>query len=313
MQRRVVVIGKNRLAVDCLDVVLAAGDEVVLAVADAGDEGHDGWQPSFRAAAEARGLSVVAPGDVNAPEFVADVDAVHPDFLLSFQAAQILRSPLIATARVATLNLHFGPLPRYRGVAPIAWAMINGEAATGVTIHHINPGVDSGALLRSRAVPIEEADTGRTLYDRCAAAGVALFRDTWPGLRQGTIHGTPQADADVLYYNRHSIDFSRREVSWRADARSVFNWVRALIFPPFQYPLVRLNGTELEIGTVRWDRRPHRGRPGEILAADADGSLVVAAPGGRLIVGALRMGGQQVGSAALSAAGFIAGAVLDDA
>ena len=67
MQRGVVVIGKNRLAVDCLDAVLAAGDEVLLAVADTGDEGRDGWQPSFRAAAEARRLPVVAPADVNAP------------------------------------------------------------------------------------------------------------------------------------------------------------------------------------------------------------------------------------------------------
>lgn len=313
MQRGVVVIGKNRLAVDCLDAVLAAGDEVLLAVADAGDEGRDGWQPSFRGAAEARRLPVVAPADVNAPEFVAEVDALRADFLLSFQAAQILRSPLIATARVATLNLHFGPLPRYRGVAPIAWAMINGEAATGVTMHHINPGVDSGELIQSRHVPIEDTDTGRTLYDKCTAAAVGLFGDMWPQLRQGTIHGTPQADADVLYYNRHSIDFSRREVSWRADARTIFNWVRAFIFPPFQYPLVRLNGAELEIGSVRWDRRPHRGRPGEILAAEGEGGLVVAAPGGRLIVGGLRIGGQPAGAAALAAAGFTAGAVLDDA
>ncbi len=310
MERRVVVIGKNRLAVECLDVVLDAHDVIVLAVADAADDGHDGWQPSFRAAAERRGLPLLAPPDVNAPAFVAQVEAQQPDFVLSFQAAQILRSPLIATARVATLNLHFGPLPRYRGVAPIAWAMINGEAATGVTIHHINPGVDSGELVRSWSVPIDDADTGRTLYDKCSEAAVALFRDAWPELREGPIHGTPQEDAEALYYNRHSIDFSQRQVSWRADARTIFNWVRAFIFPPFQYPLVRLDGVEVEIGSVNWDRRPHRGRPGEILAMD-DNGLVVAAPGGRLLLGALRTDGRQADRGELAAAGFAPGAVLN--
>lgn len=311
MARRVVVIGKNRLAVECLDVVIEAGDEVALAVADAGDDGTDGWQPSFRGAAERHGLPLAAPADVNDPAFVARIDAEEPDFVLSFQAAQILRRPLIATGRVATLNLHFGPLPRYRGVAPIAWAVINGEAATGVTIHRINPGIDSGEIVRSAAVPIDDADTGRTVYDKCTGAGIALFREAWPELRTGAIESHPQDPGAALYYNRHSIDFSRRRVSWHADARSIADWMRAFIFPPFQFPLIAVDGTEHEVAGVTWDRAPHRGRPGEILEVDGT-RIVVGAPGGRLTLGPLRREGTDLDADGV-AAGFSVGAVLEDA
>ena len=311
MARRVVVIGKNRLAVECLDVVISAGDEVILAVADAGDDGIDGWQPSFRGAVDRRGLPLAAPADVNDPTFVERVDAEEPDFVLSFQAAQILRRPLIATGRVATLNLHFGPLPRYRGVAPIAWAVINGEAATGVTIHRINPGIDSGEIVRSAQVPIDDVDTGRSVYDKCTEAGIGLFREAWPEIRTGTFASRAQDSGEALYYNRHSIDFSRRRASWQADARSIANWMRAFIFPPFQYPLIALGGTEHEVAGVSWDRGPHRGRPGEILAVDG-ASIVVGAPGGRLTLGPLRRDGADL-DAATVAAGFAVGSVLENA
>jgi len=310
MARRVVVIGKNRLAVECLASIIAAGDEVVLAVADTSDDGRDGWQPSFRGAAERLALPVVIPPSLNDPDFVRHVDEEEPDFVLSFQAAQILRRPLIATGRVATINLHFGPLPRYRGVAPIAWAMINGESTTGVTLHHIKPGVDDGDIIRSATVPITDADTGRTLYDRCTDAGVALFRESWSDIRTGAVDAAPQDAAHALYYNRHSIDFGVRRVSWRADAVTIANWVRALIFPPFQYPLIALDGVEHEVCGASVDREPHRGRPGEILAAEGD-RIVVAAPGGRLTLGPIGREAAALNAAGLAAAGLVPGAQLE--
>jgi methionyl-tRNA formyltransferase len=296
--------------VDCLAVVLEAGDDVVLAVADGADDGRDGWQPSFRAAAEARGLRVAAPRSVNAPEFVEAVARLSPDYLLSFQAPQILRTPLIEAASVATLNLHFGPLPRYRGVAPIAWAIINGETATGVTLHHIDPGIDSGDIVASASVAIDPDDTGRTLYDKCTEAGVSLFAESWPSVRGGLVPRRPQSSADALYYNRHSIDFRQRRISWRGDARAIADRARALIFPPFQYPAVALGGMEFDVAGVTWDREPNRGRPGEILAV-VDDRLMVAAPGGRLLVGPLRRAGVILGADGLAQSGFAVGVMMD--
>jgi UDP-4-amino-4-deoxy-L-arabinose formyltransferase/UDP-glucuronic acid dehydrogenase (UDP-4-keto-hexauronic acid decarboxylating) len=282
-----VILGKNELAAGCLRVVLDAGDEVALAVADPGDSGVDGWQPSFKRAAESLQLPVRVPANVNDPGFVSEVEALGPDFILSFQAAQILRPPLIATGSMGALNLHFGPLPRYRGVAPVAWAIINGEVETGVTLHRIEPGIDSGAVVASLTVPIGPDDTGRSLYDKCTTAGIRLFTDSWPRIRLGDFQPRAQSPDEALYYNRYSIDFSQRTVRWDADAKATANWVRAFIFPPFQYPVVHAGTNAIEVGAVSWDRGPHAGRPGSILAIE-DEAILVAAPGGRVRLGQLR-------------------------
>ena len=311
MSRRVALIGRTRLAVACLDVVIAAGDDVVAVIPDAKDEGTDGWQPSLRRVATELGLPILDHGNVNDPEFVGRVDELAPDFLLSFQAAPILRAPLIDTARVAALNLHYGPLPRYRGVSPIAWALLNGETSHGVTLHVIEPGIDSGPIVRGREVPIEAHDNGRTLYDRCVDAGIALLADTWPAVRAlTTLDAEPQDETRALYYNRYAMDFSDRAVQWAHDCQTIANRIRAFIFPPFQYPEVTLRGGgTYSIRAVSWDRLPHRGRPGEILDGRADG-IVVGAPGGRITLGSLAVGDRVVGHDELVEAGFVAGGLL---
>jgi methionyl-tRNA formyltransferase len=307
--RRVVILGKNRLAVECLRIVQSAGDEIVLAMPEPNDDGRDGWQPSFRAAIEATGLPMRQVPDINAPEAVEAVGATSPDFLLSFQAGQILRRALLSVPAFGAWNLHFGSLPRYRGVAPIAWALLNGERSTGATLHRIDPGVDSGAIVATADVPIERDDTGRSLYDKVTDAGIQLFREWWPRLRSGAVETRRQESADVLYYNRHSIDFSRRELDWRNDCERIANQARALIFPPFQYPVIRLGEREIEIRRFAWDRQPHRGRPGEILAVEAE-TIVVGAPGGRILLQELAVDGRTVTARDHGQLGLVTGAIL---
>lgn len=305
----VVVIGKNRLAVGCLEAVVHAGDDVVLAVADPSDDGGDGWQPSFLAAARRLGLPTATPRDVNHGDFVSEVRELAPEFILSFQAAQILKPPLIEASSRATINLHFGPLPRYRGVAPIAWAIINGERSTGVTIHQIDPGIDSGDILASADVAIAKDDTGRSLYDKCTEAGIVLFARSWSELRSGQAIGHPQPASDALYYNRHSIDFTARRIDWSWDAERLANWVRAFIFPPFQFPALVLGEAEYDVTSVEQDRAAHRGRPGQVLEVEGD-RLLVGVPGGRLGLGPLMRGGLALDASELAARGFVRGVVL---
>ncbi len=305
----VVVIGKNRLAVGCLEAVVHAGDEVVLAVADPSDDGSDGWQPSFLAAARRLGLPTSTPPDVNHGDFVSEVRQLSPEFILSFQAAQILKPALIEASSKATMNLHFGLLPRYRGVAPIAWAIINGEQSTGVTLHHIDPGIDSGEVVASAEVAIGRDDTGRSLYDKCTEAGIVLFSHAWSKLRAGQISGQPQAESDALYYNRHSIDFTARRINWSWDAERLANWIRAFIFPPFQFPSLVLGDGEYDVTSVEQDREAHRGRPGQVLEVEGD-RILVGVPGGRLRLGPLVRGGLALEGSALTARGFVRGAVL---
>lgn len=309
---RVVMIGRTRLAVRALEIVLASGDEVATVIPDPTDTGADGWQPSLRGAATRRGVTVLDAANVNDPEVVARVAGMSVDFLLSFQAAPILRAPLIATPRVAALNLHYGPLPRYRGVSPIAWAIMNGETTHGVTLHHIDPGVDSGAIVTGREVAIQPCDTARDLYDRCVDAGIDLFAEVWPRIRGlDRVQGTPQAPEDALYYNRYALDFSDRRIRWNADCATIVNRIRALIFPPFQLPETGIGShTSVDVHGVTWNRAPHRGRPGEILAAN-DGTLTVGAPGGQIMLGPISGHSGSMSDADLAAAGLVVGAMLD--
>jgi len=308
--RRVAVIGRTRLAVECLEVLLHSGDEVVAVIADPDDSGIDGWQPSLSHAASVRGLRVVQPANVNEPAVVAELAAMRPDFLFSFQASSILRGPLIGVASVAALNLHFGRLPRYRGVAPIAWALINGESESAVTLHHIERGVDSGPIVAARIVPINAEQTGRALYDACVDAGIGLFAEVWPTIRLlDEVPGTPQDESESLYYNRHALDFRARRVPWNLDCEAIANRMRAFIFPPFQHPELFASGQCYEVRAFTWDRQPHAGRPGEILEATED-AVVVAAPGGRILLHELQSGDRRLVGIALSAH-FAPGSVFD--
>lgn len=309
-KRRVVVLGRTSLAVEGLRTVLDAGDEVVLVVADPGDDGVDGWQRSLRREAEDRGIPTVAPRNVNDPEVVGTIRAAGAEILLSFQAAWILAAPLIETPSLGALNLHFGPLPRYRGVAPIAWAIMNGERSTGVTLHHIDTGVDSGPVIASAVVPIDESDTGRTLYDKCLVAAVRLFRDRWPTLRESIPAGSAQDPNAALYYNRWALDFTDRRVRWDRDCEVVASWIRAFIFPPFQYPQVALpDGRLLDVAAISWDRAPHRRRPGEVLAVRRNG-VIVAAAGGRILIREFSTGGRTISAEDPVLAGLVPGARL---
>lgn len=311
MKRRVALIGRTGLAVSCLYTVLRAGDDIVAVIPDAGDDGTDGWQPSLRGAAERAELPIIGAPNVNDPAFVTQLAQLRPDFLLSFQAAPILRAPLIATARIAALNLHYGPLPRYRGVSPIAWALLNGEQAHGVTLHVIEPGIDSGPIVDGRSVSIDPGDTGRSLYDRCVEAGIALFREAWPVVReQERIEARPQDDDASLYYNRWALDFSDRRIRWTDDCVLVANRIRALIFPPFQYPeFATESGGECRVGAVAWDRQPHRGRPGEVLAVAGD-VVTVAAPGGRILLREVAVDQSVLTGEGLLAVGVVPGSTL---
>jgi methionyl-tRNA formyltransferase len=307
---RVVLLGKNALAVGCLEVLREGGAEIVLVVADPGDDGSDGWQPSLAGAAERAGIPIERPSRINDPLVVEAVTKLRPEILLSCQYAQILGAGIRAAASVGTLNLHFGLLPRYRGVAPIYWAIHNGETEAGVTLHHVDAGIDSGDLIAAARVSIRPDDTARDLYERSTAAGIELLRETWPAIRAGDIPRRPQDRTESLYYNRYSVDYERRRLEWNADCETIANRARALIFPPFQYPEVCLSGEILEVGRVDRDRGDHQGRPGQILAVD-DAGLLVAAPGGRLRLGDLRLGGRPLDGAALARLEAAPGVMLE--
>jgi methionyl-tRNA formyltransferase len=276
---RVVLCGKNTAATECLEHLVERGDEV-WALGVAGDDGADGWQRSFRRRAEALGVRFEQPRRINAPETIERLAAFAPDVLVSIQYDQILKGPLFRTIGCACLNLHFALLPRHRGVAPIAWAVMQGDAEAGVTLHHMVEDIDAGDVVAQRRVPIAPDDGARQVYEKVSAATVALFRESHPFPASLLGRRLPQ-DASVASYHRAGdFDFSRRAVDWTRPAAELQRWLRAMIFPPMQHPETTLGGRRLEIRRVGGVLGPVADvAPGTVVSAGADGIVVAAADG----------------------------------
>jgi len=275
---RILLAGKNDTAVEALEFLRERGDTVRV-VGIASDSAKDGWQRSLAGAARSAGIELDQPPKINAPETIARLAAWKPDLLVSIQYDQILKEPFFRGIGCPCLNLHFALLPRNRGVAPIAWALLEGDRETGATLHHMLVDIDAGDVVAQRAVPIADTDTGRALYDKVSVAASALFREAYPFGPALLRRRLPQDPARATYHWNGDFDFSKREVHWHQDARRLQRWLRALVFPPFQFPLFTLGGRRLAITAVAGEVRPCDATPGSVLAATA-GALEIAARDG---------------------------------
>ena len=176
---RCVLAGKNRAAVECLRF-LVDEDAETLVVAAKSDDGIDGWQPSLLKAAREANVEFIQPAKIKDPDTVEAIVAYEPDVLVSVQYDQILGAGLLDSPDFACLNLHFALLPRQQGVAPIAWALLEGDAQAGVTLHRMVLDIDAGDIIAQRSTDIGPRTTGRALYEAVADLASELFVASYP-------------------------------------------------------------------------------------------------------------------------------------
>ncbi len=238
-------------------------------------------------------------------ERLADYDA---DWLISIQYDQILRESLFDAVRCPCLNLHFSLLPRHRGVHPIAWAILSGDAEAGVTLHHMVPDIDAGHVIDHRRVAIDPGGTARDLYDALSAACFELFRDSVPFSSALLDRRVPQDPALASYHRAGDLDFGRR-VDWSRPAADLHAWLRAMIFPPFQYPETGCGGERMRIERVapKLGPAPKVAEPGCIVARVERG-IEVAAGDGAIVIEAMA----RAGDATLDAESTLADVAIGD-
>jgi methionyl-tRNA formyltransferase len=239
---RVLLAGNNEAACLVLDLLLEAlPPRHVLAVVPPGGV-HHAWQPSLERHAAARGVPVLAPLDVNDDATVAAVAGHRAELLLSVYYTQLFGERLLAALEGPAVNFHPSLLPRHRGVAPLIWAIAEGDTMTGVTAHHIDAGIDTGRVVAQRKLPIHPDDSGHTLHRKAARLVSGTAAELLRGWLAG--HGVPEGSAQSGRATSHStgdpqlnrIDFSQP----RARIRDI---VRALA-PP-------LPGAWCEVGERR--------------------------------------------------------------
>lgn len=229
--------------------------------------------PPVKELAERLGLPIMQPEKASAPETVDALAALRPEILVVASYGQLLRRRLFALAPRGTINLHASLLPKYRGAAPVHWAVIHGEKETGVTTFLLDEGMDTGDLLLMERTPIGEEETTGEVERRLATLGADLVLRTLAGLEDGSLTPTAQRDDDVSYAPKLTREDGR--IDWEQPAAAIHDRVRGLHPWPGAFSL--LGDERLKIHrTVRTGIGRGTVRPGETALRETGRFLVAA-------------------------------------
>lgn len=235
---RIIFMGTPDFAVGTLTALIEAGHEIVLAVTQP-DKPQGRKQtlvaPPVKEAAVSRGIPVFQPKRVREPEALAELKKYEPELIVVAAFGQLLPKELLDMPTFGCINVHASLLPKYRGAAPIQWAILNGDALTGVTIMRMDVGLDTGDMIAKEEVAIAPEDTGGTLFDKLAKAGAELLVRTIPSIADGTAVYTPQDESEATKVGQISkkdgrIDFTRSARSIECQVRGLNPWPSAYTY-----------------------------------------------------------------------------------
>ena len=281
-----VFCGTPSFAVPTLEKLVGAGHSVPLVVTQPDRPRGRGMEVAVSPVKDAAihlGIAVVQPTTIkNNAEFRDQLAAIRPDAIIVVGYGRIIPQWMIDLPRLGNLNLHASLLPKYRGAAPIQWAIANGESVTGVTTMRIDAGLDTGNILMQREIPIGPEDTAQTLGPKLASIGADLMVETLRGLDSGQVRPTPQDHsqatlAPILKKEDGRMDFAR-------SAKDLFNRLRG--FQPWPGAFTIFKGKTLQV---------HGAQPVQRAGALTPGELAVE--GTRLFVGCGKNKGKDADSA----------------
>jgi len=232
---------------------------------------------------------VATPDEPNAPAFVAKVQALQPDFLFSFYYRSMLGRPLLATARRGAFNMHGSLLPRYRGRAPVNWAVLHGETQTGATLHEMVVKPDAGRIVDQEAVPILPDDLAVDVFGKVTGAAERVLARSLPGLVDGSAVLRPQDLSKGSYFGGRRPEDGR--IDWAQPAKRIHDLVRA-VAPPYPGAFTDLEGSRLRVLRTRLLPRRDPACAPASLHAEAGRCLVACVDGGVLEVLELELDGK---------------------
>ena len=222
-------MGTPEFAVPSLEALLKSGDQVVGIVTQPDrpkGRGQAMTPPPVKLIGQREGIPVLQPVKIRVPEFLTALAAWKPDLIAVTAYGRILHSPILTLPPMGCVNVHGSLLPKYRGAAPVQWAVINGETETGITTMMMDEGMDTGAMLLQESLPIVPEDTSGTLAPRLAVLGGRLLVETIARLKAGTI--TPQPQNHALATLAPPLKKEDGAIDWRASAISIANRIRGL-------------------------------------------------------------------------------------
>jgi methionyl-tRNA formyltransferase len=301
---RIIFMGTAELACASLRALVASPlFEVVLVVTQPDKpKGRDlKLQPTAaKAAALELGLPVEQPIKARAAEFVEHLRSFSADLIVVAAYGQLLPQSILDLPKYGCLNVHTSILPKYRGAAPIQWAIIDGEPETGVTIMKMDAGLDTGDILSVHTTPISPEDNAAILHDRLAAIGAEALIATIPLYISGDIKPQPQPAEGSTYARKITKEDGR--IDWSQPAQVLFNRIRGLTPWPGAFTFLAPD-QKLRLIKV-WSAEPVSevsGEPGKVLQADKTGLVVACGEGALRITSLQREGGRRMTAIEFSA------------
>lgn len=245
---KIVFMGTPDFAVGSLQALCESGKHEILAVVTQPNRpkgrGNKLLQTPVKEYALAQGLTVYQPQKVQTPEFVELLHELQPELIVVAAFGQFLSKEILELPKYGCINVHASLLPKYRGAAPIQYAIIKGEKESGVTIMQMDIGMDTGAMLDKVVVPIAENTTMGELHDALREQGAALLLQVIDKIATGTAVAEPQDDAQATYATL--LDRSMEHIDWSKTAQEVHNLIRG--FNPAPSTFTKLpNGKSLKI------------------------------------------------------------------
>lgn len=258
--------------------------------------------PPVKTEAERLGIPVLQPERLRRPEAVESLRATNPDLIVTAAYGQILPKAVLDMPALGCINVHASLLPKYRGAAPIQYALMNGESETGITIMYMDEGLDTGDMIAKRSLAITEEDDAGSLFAKLSEIGADLLLETLPSLVKGKVAAEPQREEEAVY--APMLTRADERIDWHKDDGQVFNQVRALRPRPGAFTL--LGGEVFKIWRCRKAAEADGQRPpGTIVRVEADG-FVVQCGRGALFVEEV----QPAGKRAMPAGEFLKGGRL---
>jgi methionyl-tRNA formyltransferase len=275
--KRVIFVGAVHEAVPALGVLLGREAEIAEVVTlPAERAASTSGFVDLEAPARAHGIEVRRCADINSAESVRRVRELRPHLMVVTGWTRLLSAELLGVPAHGVVGFHASLLPRYRGRAPVNWAILRGEARTGNTMMYLDAGTDTGDIIDQQAVPIAPDDTCATVYAKVGEAGAAMLGRHLRALLDGTAPRRPQGPADGPPLPKRTPGMGITD--WNRPARAVHDWIRALTCP---YPgaFGFLAGRKIMLWTSAVDGTGAEGVAGEVLGWDADGVRVATADG----------------------------------
>lgn len=257
---RVIVFGNNKVAADILRWLVKNNEDVVATIPENNDlvDSVEEWEEPFLPVAERYSDKI--------PTFIGNLNYLKrelinlkPDLIIGCRSQLLIKKKILEIPTIGITNIHYGELPRYGGVSPIQWAILNGEDHVGISLHFMNENFDEGPIIAQRTLPILNKErilelphrkiivkglTAFEIYQKTNKIAITMFIENYPSLKTNSFSLKPQDKSKKLFFHKNMIDYKKDKII-DLDQKSIeeiSRHIRTFTFPPYQLPIGRING-----------------------------------------------------------------------